>query len=211
MNMSATGRISVLCVDDHPLFRDGIAAAIASQEDMELIGLAATGREGVELCLAQAPDVTLMDLRLPDMSGIKALSDIRASRKDARVIILTTFEGDMEVTRALAAGARAYLLKNSTVRELSQVIRKVHEGKSHLQAELASGLAQHIANDAVTPREMEVLQLVAGGNGNRDIAVQLSITEDTVKGHVKHIMEKLSAKDRAEAVVIGLRRGILHL
>jgi DNA-binding NarL/FixJ family response regulator len=203
------GRISILCVDDHPLFREGIATAINSQEDMTLVALAPTGREGIRLAIAHAPDITLMDLRLPDVSGIEALTAIRHHRPNARIIMLTTFEGDVEVHRALAAGARAYLLKNSTLEELVQAIRRVHEGKSYLPTELASGLAQYLAGEAVTPREVEVLRLVAGGNGNRDIATQLSISEDTVKGHVRRIMEKLGAKDRAEAVVIGLRRGII--
>ncbi len=207
--MNNKGRISILCVDDHPLFREGIATAINSQEDMTLVALAPTGREGIRLAIAHAPDITLMDLRLPDVSGIEALTAIRHHRPNARIIMLTTFEGDVEVHRALAAGARAYLLKNSTLEELVQAIRRVHEGKSYLPSELASGLAQYLAGEAVTPREVEVLRLVAGGNGNRDIATQLSISEDTVKGHVRRIMEKLGAKDRAEAVVIGLRRGII--
>lgn len=203
-------RISILCVDDHPLFQAGIRALIESRSDMILLGVASTGAEGIALARQHRPNVTLMDLRLPDMSGIAAISTIREQRPDARVLMLTTFEGDVEVQRALAAGARAYVLKSSSPEELVSAIQNVHSGKSYLPSQLAVELAQHVG-ETVTPREVAVLKLIAEGNRNQDIAEQLGIAEDTVKGHIKRIMEKLGARDRTQAVSIALQRGIIEL
>jgi DNA-binding NarL/FixJ family response regulator len=204
------GHISILCIDDHPLFRDGIRYLIESRSDMALIGLASTGAEGITLARQLMPDVILMDLRLPDMSGILATTRIREHRPNAAVLMLTTFEGDVEVQRALAAGARAYVLKSSSPEELASAIQHVHAGKKYLPPQLAVELAQYIG-EVVTPREVSVLKLIAAGNRNRDIAEQLCISEDTVKGHIKHIMEKLEARDRTHAVAIALQRGIIEL
>jgi len=203
-------RISILCVEDHPLFRAGIRDLIESQSDMVLVGLAASGAEGINLARQLMPDVILMDLRLPDMNGIAATAGIREHRPDAKVLMLTTFEGDAEVQRALAAGARAYVLKSSSPEELVNAIRHVHAGKKYLPSELAIELAQHVG-EAVTPREISILKLIAAGNRNKDIAQHLSIAEDTVKGHIKHIMEKLGARDRTQAVAIAVQRGIIEL
>jgi DNA-binding NarL/FixJ family response regulator len=204
-------RITILCVDDHPTFREGIASVIASQPDMELVGLAATGAEGIALARDRAPDVTLMDLRLPDMSGIAAISSIRQHRPDARILMLTTFEGDAEVQRALAAGARAYVLKSTSPQELGKIIRQVNSGKGYLPPEIAAQLAQRLSDDAISEREIEVLRLVANGNRNKDIADKLSIAEATVKAHITRIMAKLGARDRTQAVSIAVQRGIIQL
>jgi DNA-binding NarL/FixJ family response regulator len=203
--------IRVLTVDDHPLMREGIGAVIKSQPDMLLVGQGANGREGIQKFREERPDVTLMDLRLPDMSGIDALIAIRSESPDARVIMLTTFEGDVEIQRALRAGARAYILKTMPPKELLDVIRQVHSGKKRIPTEVAAHLAAHLSDEALTPREIDVLRHVAGGNRNRDIAERLFISEETVKVHVKHVMEKLGASDRTQAVAIAVRRGIIHL
>ena len=202
--------MNILCVDDHPLFLEGIAAAIASQDDMRLAAVASSGREGIEQFRKTRPDITLMDLRLPDMSGIAAMTAIRAEFPNARIIILTTFEGDVEIQRALAGGARAYLIKSTPLAEFVDVIRKVERGRTYLPTQIAQNLAQHIGSDVLSEREVEILTQVANGNRNRDIGARLTISEDTVKSHLRHILEKLGAKDRTEAVAIGIRRGIIH-
>lgn len=209
--MSNAGPIKVFSVDDHPLLREGIAALVNNQPDMVLIGEAATGGEAIQLFKQQLPDVTLMDLRLPDMSGIDTLIAIRTEFPDARIIMLTTFEGDVEIQRALQAGARGYILKNMPPSELLDVIRQVHAGKKRIPAAIASQLAEHLSDETLTEREIEVLREVAGGNRNRNIAEKLFISEETVKVHMKHIMEKLGASDRTQAVAIGVRRGIIQL
>jgi DNA-binding NarL/FixJ family response regulator len=203
--------IRVFSVDDHPLLREGIAALVNNQPDMVLAAQAANGAEAIQIFRQQQPDVTLLDLRLPDMSGIDILIAIRSEFPEARIIMLTTFEGDVEVHRALQAGARGYLLKNMPPAELLDVIRLVHAGKKRVPPEIASQLLEHMSDELLTEREIEVLREVAGGNRNRDIAKRLFISEETVKVHIKHIMEKLGASDRTQAVAIGVRRGIIHL
>ena len=209
--MSEAVKIRIFSVDDHPLLHEGIATIIRSQPDMSLVAEAADGREALQRFRKHKPDVTLMDLRLPDMSGIDAMIAIRAEFPGARVIILTTFAGDVEIQRALEAGARAYMLKSMPPKELVEVIRQVHAGKKRIPAEIAAHLAEHYSDETLTGREVEVLKQIAGGNRNRDIAEQLFITEETVKVHIKHIMEKLGAADRTQAVAIGVRRGIIQL
>jgi len=203
--------IRIMSVDDHPLLQEGIAAMIRSQPDMELAGEARSGRDALQRFREVNPDVTLMDLRLPDMNGIDAMIAIRAEFPEARIVILTTFEGDAEIQRALAGGARGYLLKSMPPGELLEGIRQVHAGKKRIPPEIATRLAEHLGDEALTAREVEVLRQVAGGNRNRDIAERLFISEETVKVHVKHIMDKLGANDRTEAVSIAIRRGIIQL
>jgi len=203
--------IRVLSVDDHPLLREGIAALIGNQSDMQLIGEAVNGREALEQFRKHHPDITLMDLQMPEMSGIDAISAIRGEFPDARIIVLTTYAGDFQVSRALKAGARGYLLKGMLRQELLQTIRAVHAGQKRLSAEVAVEIAEHAADDLLTPREIDVLRLVAEGNANKEIAGKLSLTEETVKGHVKNILAKLGVNDRTHAVTIGLKRGIIDL
>ena len=190
--------------------REGIATIINNQPDMVLVSQAANGAEAIQHYRAHRPDVTLMDLRLPDLSGIDAMIAIRAEFPEARLVMLTTFEGDVEVQRALEAGARGYLLKNMPPSEIVQVIRQVHAGKKRVPAALAAQLAEHMSDESLTPREIEVLRKVSGGNRNRDIADSLFISEETVKVHVKHIMDKLGARDRTQAIAIAVRRGIIQ-
>jgi DNA-binding NarL/FixJ family response regulator len=203
--------IRVLAVDDHPLFRDGIAALIGSEEDMELIGEASNGRESLDLFRKFKPDITLMDLQMPEMNGIDAIGAIRSEFPEARIIVLTTHPGDVQVSRALRAGARAYLMKGELRKELLETIRAVHAGRRRLSSEIAAGIAEHAADGALTPREIGVLRLVAAGNANKEIGAQLSLTEVTVKSHVSNILAKLGAHDRTHAVAIALKRGIIEL
>ncbi len=209
--MSEQSKIRVFSVDDHPLLREGIAAIIDNQPDMVMVAQASNGREGIQRFREHRPDVTLMDLRLPDISGIDAMIAIRAEFPEARIVMLTTFEGDVEIQRALAAGARGYVLKSMPPGELAEVVRQIHGGKKRIPQEIAAHLAEHMSDEALTPRERDVLQHVAGGNRNKDIAERLFISEETVKVHIKHIMEKLGARDRTEAVAIAVRRGIIQL
>ena len=204
-------QIRVMSVDDHPLVREGIAAMIKGQPDMTLIAEAASGRDALQLFREHRPDVTLMDLRLPDMSGIETMIAIRTEFADARIVLLTTFEGDAEIQRALEAGARGYMLKSMPPRELLAGVREVNAGRKFIPPEIVSSLAQHLGEHALTAREVEVLQALVDGGGNRDIAKSLFISEETVKVHIKHIMEKLGAADRTEAVTIAVRRGIIEL
>jgi DNA-binding NarL/FixJ family response regulator len=193
--------IRVLSVDDHPLLRGGIAALIGNQTDMEVVAEAADGRESLEQFRKYRPDITLMDLQMPGMSGIDAISAIRAEFPEALIIVLTTHVGDVQVSRAFKAGARAYLLKSSLRNELLDTIRAVHFGQKRVSSEIAAQIAEHSADDALTPREIDVLRLVAKGNSNKRIAAQLSLTEETVKSHIRSILSKLQANDRTHAVV----------
>jgi DNA-binding NarL/FixJ family response regulator len=209
--MNEAARIRVFSVDDHPLLREGLATIINNQPDMIMVAQASNAQEAILQYRKHQPDVTLMDLRLPDKSGIEAMIAVRAEFPEARIIMLTTFEGDVEIQRSLEAGARGYLLKSMPPKELVEVIRQVHAGKKRIPPQLAAQLAEHISDDDLTVREIEVLSQIAGGNRNRDIAEKLFITEETVKVHIKHIMEKLGASDRTQAVAIGVRRGIIQL
>jgi DNA-binding NarL/FixJ family response regulator len=204
-------RIRILAVDDHPLLREGIAALVATQTDMELVAEAADGREAIAQFRKHRPDVTLMDLQMPDMEGVDAMIAIHGEFPEARIIVLTTYTGDVQVLRALKAGARAYLLKGLLRKELLETIRAVHAGQKRIPPEVAAQLAEYAAEDALTSREIDVLRLIAAGNANKQVAARLSITEETVKGHVKNILSKLRANDRTHAVTIGLKRGIIKL
>lgn len=209
--MTEPSSIRVLSIDDHPLLREGLAALINNQPGMVLVAQASNAQEGIAQFRKHEPDITLMDLRLPDKSGIEAMRAIRAEFPEARVIVLTTFEGDVEIQRALEAGARAYILKNMPPKDLLEVIREVHAGKKRIPSQVAAQLAEHLSDESLTSREIEVLGQLAEGNRNRDIAAKLFITEETVKVHIKHIMEKLGANDRTQAVAIAVRRGIIQL
>jgi DNA-binding NarL/FixJ family response regulator len=203
--------IRVLAVDDHPVLRQGIAGLIAGQLDMRLVGEASNGREAIQQFRGLRPDVTLMDLQMPEMNGIDAINAIRGEFPEARIIVLTTYAGDVQALRAMKAGARGYLLKNLLYKELLDTIRAVHAGKKTLSPEISYQLAEHATDEALSPAEISVLRLIAAGNGNKQIAHQLSVTEETVKGRVKSILSKLGANDRTHAVLIGLKRGIIEL
>jgi len=203
--------IRVLAVDDHAIVRDGIARLIGTQSDMELVAEAADGREAVEQFRRYQPDVTLMDLQMPNMCGIDAINAIRGEFPEARIVVLTTYAGDVQVMRALQAGAQGYLLKGLLRRELLDTIRAIHAGQKRLTSEIAAGIAEHAMDSALTPREISVLKLIAGGNANKEIAIQLHISEESVKGYVKNILFKLGANDRTHAAIIGLKRGIIDL
>jgi len=203
--------IRILVVDDHPLLREGIAALVGGQADMTLVAECSNGREAVQAFRTHVPDVTLMDLQMPEMGGLDAIGAIRGEFPDARVIVLTTYSGDVQVVRALQAGARAYLLKNQVHKELLDTIRAVHAGKKMVSPEASYELAEHATDDALTRAEIDVLRLIAAGNANKQIADQLSITEETVKGRVRNILSKLGANDRTHAAMIGLKRGIIEL
>jgi len=209
--MSDESRIRVFCVDDHPLLREGIALLINNQPDMVVVGQASNGKEAIEGFVKLRPDIVLMDIRLPDTSGIDAMAAICKDYPEARVIMLTTSEGDVEIQRALQAGARSYMLKSMPPKELVDTIRQVQTGKKRIPPTIAAHLAEHYSDEEITAREVEVLEHIAGGNRNRDIAEKLFISEETVKVHIKHIMEKLGASDRTQAVAIAVRRGIIQL
>src|SRR5260370_6629796 len=209
--MKETEKIRVLCVDDHPIVRDGIAAIISLQPDMIVAGAAGTGGEALEGFVKLRPDVTLVDLQLPDMSGFDVIKKIRDKFPNARIIVLSSHEGDVDIQRALEAGAQGYVAKGIVRGELFETIRSVHAGKRRIPAALAQKLAEHMADEAISPRELDVLSLMAAGKRNKEIASELSIAEDTVKMHVRNILSKLQVNDRTEAVTIALRRGIIHL
>ena len=204
-------RIKILVVDDHPLLREGIAAVLEGQTDLQLVGEAANGREALESFRACRPDVVLMDLQMPEMGGIEAITAIRNEFPEARVVVLTTYKGDMQAIRAFKAGACGYLLKSMLRKELLDTIRSVHAGKKRIPPEIASEIAEHHADDVLTQREIEVLQQVAAGAANKIVAGQLGISEETVKAHMRSILAKLSANDRTHAVMIALKRGIIEL
>jgi len=203
--------IRVMAVDDHPIVRDGIARLIASQPDIELVAEASDGSEAVALFRDHRPDVTLMDLQMPKANGIDAIGAIRGEFPQARIIVLTTYAGDVQVMRALKAGAQGYLLKGSLRKELLETIRAVHAGQKRLTPEIAGQVAEHVTDSPLTPREISVLKLIAEGNANKEIAAQLSLSEESVKGYVSNILDKLGANDRTHAVTIGLKRGIIDL
>jgi DNA-binding NarL/FixJ family response regulator len=205
-----TSPIRILTADDHALVRKGIAAILASQSDMTLVAEASNGCEAVEQFRSHAPDITLMDLQMPEMNGLDAMIAIRAEFPDARVIMLTTYAGDVQVLRAMKVGARGYLLKTLLDKELLDTIRAVHAGKKVLSAEASYEVAEHATSDVLTPAEIDVLRLIAAGHANKQIAHQLSITEDSVKGRVKSVLSKLGAADRTHAAMIGVRRGIIQ-
>jgi DNA-binding NarL/FixJ family response regulator len=201
--------IRILTVDDHPMLREGIAAVLGSQPDMQIVGEASNGVEAVERFAELCPDVTLMDLQMPELGGIDALQAIRARQPDARVIVLTTYAGDIQALKALKSGAAGYLLKNTLRRELLDAIRTVHAGRRHITAEIANELALHAGEDALSERELDVLTVVASGKSNKEVARELSVSEDTVKGHLKVIFVKLGVTDRTQAVTLAMRRGII--
>jgi DNA-binding NarL/FixJ family response regulator len=201
--------IRILTVDDHPMLREGIAAVLGSQPDMQIVGEASNGVEAIERFAELCPDVTLMDLQMPELGGIDALQAIRARQPDARVIVLTTYAGDIQALKALKSGAAGYLLKNTLRRELLDAIRTVHAGRRHITAEIANELALHAGEDALSERELDVLTVVASGKSNKEVARELSVSEDTVKGHLKVIFVKLGVTDRTQAVTLAMRRGII--
>jgi len=201
--------IKVLTVDDHPLLREGIAAVLEGEQDVELVAEAANGQEAIELFRRHRPDVTLMDLQMPGMNGIETIVAIRSEFPDARFVVLTTYQGDVQAFRALKAGASGYLLKNMLRKDLLETIRAVNAGKRRIPPEIAAELAEHMTQDALTDREIEVLRRVASGNSNKIIGSQLSVSEATIKGHMKSILAKLGANDRTHAVTIAIKRGFI--
>ena len=206
-----SAQIRILAVDDHALVRQGIAVLVGTQPDLVLVAEASNGREAVQQFSAHRPDITLMDLQMPEMNGLDAIIAIRGQVPDAKIIVLTTYKGDVQILRALKAGAQGYLLKNTFHKELIETIRAVHAGKKALSPEASYEIAEHAMDDALTPAEINVLRLIAAGNANKQIADQLSITEETVKSRVKNILSKLGANDRTQAAMIGLKRGIIQL
>lgn len=208
---SAPSLIRILTVDDHPILRKGIAALVNAEPDLKLIAEAANGKEAIQAFRSQRPDITLMDIQMPGLDGVQTIEAIRAEFPEARIIVLTTYTGDTQVVRALKAGARAYVLKGHVLDELLDTIRAVHAGKKRIPPDVAAELADHATDDALTEREIDVLKLIAAGNGNKQIADELSISEATVKSRVTNILSKLGANDRSHAVTIGLKRGIIHL
>ena len=206
-----SAQIRILAVDDHVLVRQGIAVLISTEPDLTLVAEASNGREAIQQFRAHRPDVTIMDLQMPEMNGVDAIIAIRNEFPEARIIVLTTYTGDVKILRALKAGARAYVLKNSLHKELVETIRAVFAGKKALSPEASFQLAEHATDDALTPGEISVLRLIAAGNANKQIADQLKITEETVKSRVKSILSKLGANDRTHAAMIGLKRGIIEL
>jgi len=211
MSAADPAPIRILAVDDHPLVRQGIAGLIAVQSDMTLVAEASNGRDAIKQFRAHRPEVTLMDLQMPEMTGVDAIIAIREEVPEARLIVLTTYSGDVQILRALKAGARAYLLKSLLHKELLDTIRAVHAGKKTLSPEVSFELAEHATDEALSPGEINVLRLIAAGNANKQIADQLSISEETVKGRVKNILSKLGANDRTHAAMIGMKRGIIDL
>ena len=208
--MTIDNPIRIMAVDDHPLIRQGIARLVSAQPDLTLVAEATNGREAVQQFRAHRPDITLMDLQMPEMSGLDAISTIRGEFPEARIIVLTTYAGDVQAHRAVKAGCRAYLLKDTLHRELVESIRAVHAGKKYLSPEITFQLAEHVADDSLTAAEIQVLRLIAEGSANKEIAAQLALSEETVKGQVRNILSKLGAKDRTQAAMIGLKRGIIE-
>ncbi len=209
--MTSSARIRIVCIDDHPIVREGLASIIALQSDMEMAGEAESGAQGLALFRRLKPDIALVDLRLPDMNGHELTRQILEHSPEARIIVLTSFEGDADIERALAAGARGYVVKGVPREELLGAIRTVHAGKKHIHGSVAETLAEHMGSEKLSERELQVLKEMAAGKRNKEIGAELSIAEDTVKMHVKNILEKLQVNDRTEAVTVAIRRGILHL
>ena len=208
---SSPNLIRILTVDDHPLLREGIAFLVKSQQDMELVAEASDGEKAIEQFRRHRPDVTLMDLRMPNLNGTEAISRIRNEFPDAKIIVLSTYGGDVQVLRAIKAGARGYIVKGHVHRELLDAIRSVHAGHKRIPPEIAAELAEHAADDRLSSREIDVLRLIGAGNANKQIAYKLAIGETTVKNHISNILSKLGANDRSHAVTIALKRGIIEL